>query len=82
MPSLASYARASRQGDSTTRQLCDLLDTLISVRIDLGHDANGVSASPAMTPEQMRAVRLMVDEAISIVRRTMIDEQLGGSLWG
>ena len=59
---------ASHQDESTTHQLCNLLDMLVSLRIDLGHDANGVSESPLMGPEQMRAARLMVDQAISTVR--------------
>lgn len=32
-----------------TRRVCDLLDTLIAIRIDVGHGANGVAASPVLS---------------------------------
>lgn len=53
------------ESDAATRRLCDLLDTLIAIRIDVGHSANGVAASRALGPEQMREVRVLLDRAIA-----------------
>ena len=48
-----------------TRRVCDLLDTLIAIRIDVGHGANGVAASPILSPEQLHDVRVLLDLAIA-----------------
>ena len=56
---------SSYERDATTRRLCDLLDTLVAIRIDVGHGANGIAASPALGPAEMREVRVLVDRAIA-----------------
>ena len=43
----------------------DLLDALVAIRIDVGHSANGIAASPALGLEQMREVRALLDYAIA-----------------
>ena len=47
------------------RHLGDLLDTLIAIRMDVGHSANGIAASPALGAEQIRGVRVLLDSAIA-----------------
>jgi len=64
----AGMGDSSHGDDSTERQLCDLLDTLVAIRIDLGHDANGIAASPILTPEAMREVRALVADALASTR--------------
>ena len=58
-------AGESRPIESNTRLLCDLLDTLIAIRMDVGHGANGVAATPDLGPGQLRGIRLMLDHAIT-----------------
>jgi hypothetical protein len=55
--------------DVATRRLCDLLDTLIAIRIDVGHSANGVAASHTLGPAQMREVRVLLDRAIASTKQ-------------
>ena len=43
----------------------DLLDTLIAIRVDVGHSANAIAASSILGPEQMGEVRVMLDCAIA-----------------
>ena len=47
------------------RSLGDILDVLIAIRMDVGHSANGVAASPTLLPEQMSEVRLLLARAIA-----------------
>ena len=54
--------------DVATGRVCDLLDTLIAIRIDVGHSANGVAASPVLGPGQMRDLRALLDSAIASTR--------------
>jgi hypothetical protein len=56
------------KSDATTRRVCDLLDTLIAIRIDVGHSANGIAASPTLSAEQMREVRALLDHAIATTK--------------
>ena len=65
LPPLPPGARESLHIESNTRLLCDLLDTLIAIRMDVGHGPNGVAASPDLGPDQLRGIRLMLDHAIT-----------------
>lgn len=56
------------ESDAATRRICDLLDTLIAIRIDVGHSANGIAASPTLSAEQMRKVRVLLDHAITTTK--------------
>lgn len=56
------------KSDAVTRNICDLLDTLIAIRIDVGHSANGSAASPTLSAEQMREVRALLDRAIATTK--------------
>ena len=56
------------KSDAVTRGVCELLDTLIAIRIDVGHSANGSAASPTLTAEQMREVRALLDHAIATTK--------------
>jgi hypothetical protein len=56
------------KSDAATRRVCDLLDTLIAIRIDVGHSANGSAASPSLSAEQMREVRALLDRAIATTK--------------
>ena len=56
---------AARGTESNIRLLCDLLDTLIAIRIDVGHGANGMAASPALDAKQLQGIRLMLGRAIA-----------------
>ena len=55
----------SNQRDTDARRMGDLLDILIAIRMDVGHNANGIAASPTLGPEQMREVRGLLDCAIA-----------------
>ena len=55
---------ASNQRDIDACRMGDLLDMLIALRMDVGHSANGIAASPTLGPEQMREVRVLLDCAI------------------
>ena len=57
-------ATPSNQRDTDARRMGDLLDLLIALRMDVGHSANGIAASPSLGPEQMREVRVLLDCAI------------------
>jgi hypothetical protein len=65
MPNIGISPALSSKWDTATRRLGDLLDTLIAIRMDVGHGANGVAASPALTPMQMQEVRALLDSAIA-----------------
>jgi len=54
--------------DAATRRICNLLDTLIAIRIEVGHSANGSAASPTLSAEQMGEVRALLDHAIATTR--------------
>ena len=54
----------SNQSDTDACRMGDLLDMLIALRMDMGHSANGIAASPTLGPEQMREVRVLLDRAI------------------
>jgi hypothetical protein len=43
----------------------DLLDILIAIRIDVGHSANGLDASPALGPAEIQVVRILLADAIA-----------------
>ena len=60
----AGFLGSTRHTDSVTRELCALLDTLVMLRMDLGNDANGAAASPALGSSQMHEIRLRLDGAI------------------
>ena len=51
--------------DTAAYRLGHLLDTLIAIRIDLGHGANGIAASPSLDPAGMQEVRELLDRAIA-----------------
>lgn len=51
--------------DSAAYRLGDLLDTLVAIRIDVGHGANGIAASPSLGPAGMQEVRVLLDRAIA-----------------
>ena len=55
----------SDKNDAIARRLGDLLDTLIAIRMDVGHSANGIAASPMLEPKQMHEVRVLLDRAIA-----------------
>jgi hypothetical protein len=61
----------TNQRDIDARRMGDLLDTLIALRIDVGHGANGIAASPALGPEQMREVRVLLDCAIASAKEIL-----------
>jgi hypothetical protein len=63
-----TFLGSTRHSDSVTRELCSLLDTLVALRMDLGHDANGIAASPALGPSQMREIRQILDGAIVLTK--------------
>jgi hypothetical protein len=65
LPSIGISPRQSNEWGTAARHLGDLLDTLIAIRMDVGHSANGIAASPALGPEQMRGVRALLDSAIA-----------------
>jgi hypothetical protein len=67
-PAFRGFLRSARHTDSVTRDLCALLDTLVALRMDLGHDANGTAASPVPGPSQMREIRLILDGAIVLTK--------------
>lgn len=54
--------------DSVARDLWDLLDILAALRLDLGHGANGIAASPVLGPIQMQVIRLVLDDAIALTK--------------
>ena len=60
-----SISATPSERETATRGMGDLLDTLIAIRIDVGHSANGVAASRVLGPEQMREVRVLLDRAIA-----------------
>ena len=64
----SGFLGATRHSESVTRELCALLDTLVALRMDLGHDANGTVASPTLGPSQMREIRLILDGAIVLAK--------------
>jgi hypothetical protein len=69
MSALPSISPApSNKWDTGACRLGDLLDTLIAIRMDVGHSANGITASPALGPEQMREVRVLLDCAIALAK--------------
>jgi hypothetical protein len=51
--------------DTAAYRLSHLLDTLIAIRMDLGHSANGIAASPSLDPAGMQEVRVLLDRAIA-----------------
>jgi hypothetical protein len=65
LPSAGVSPAPSNNTDTAARRLGDLLDTLIAIRMDVGHGANGIAASPAPGPEQLREVRALLDCAIA-----------------
>ncbi len=62
------FLGSDHSSDANARELRALLDTMVALRMDLGHDANGVAASPPLGPSQMRAMRLTVDGAIRSIK--------------
>jgi hypothetical protein len=65
LPSIGISPAPSNKWDTAAHRLGDLLDTLIALRMDVGHGANGIAASPPLGPEQMREVRVLLDCAIA-----------------
>jgi len=65
LPSTGISPALSNKWDTATRRLGDLLDTLIAIRMDVGHGPNGVAASPALSPAQMQQVRALLDYAVA-----------------
>jgi hypothetical protein len=65
LPNTGISPALSNRSDTATRRLGELLDILIAIRIDVGHSANGLDASPALSPEEMRVVRVLFDDAIA-----------------
>jgi hypothetical protein len=65
LPQSSISPTSSFEREATTRRLCDLLDILVAIRIDVGDGANGIAASPALGPAEMREVRVLVDRAIA-----------------
>jgi hypothetical protein len=65
LPSIGISSAPSDKWDSAARRLGDLLDTLIAIRMDVGHSANGIAASPALGPKEMREVRVLLDCAVT-----------------
>jgi len=65
LPRICISPAQPNEWGTTARHLADLLDTLIAIRMDVGHSANGIAASPALGPEQMRQVRVLLDSAIA-----------------
>ena len=64
-PPLPGY---TGHNDSVARDLWDLLDILVALRMDLGHSANGMAASPALDPIQMQVIRLVLDDSIALTK--------------
>jgi hypothetical protein len=61
----------SNQRDTDARRMGGLLDLLIALRMDVGHSANGIAASPTLGPEQMREVRALLDCAIASAKEIL-----------
>jgi hypothetical protein len=61
----------SNQSDTDARRMGDLLDTLIALRLEMGHGANGSAASPALGPEKMREVRELLDCAVASAKEIL-----------
>jgi hypothetical protein len=85
LPSVSTLSKPYKR-DAATRRVCDLLDTLIAIRIDVGHSANGVAASPTPGSEQIREVRALLDLAIASTKeifgsvyRSQNSDQVGPS---
>ena len=57
--------------DTATQRVGDLLDILIAIRIDVGHSANGVDASPALGPAEMHVVRILLGDAIASAKEIL-----------
>jgi hypothetical protein len=55
----------------------ELLDTLIAIRMGVGHSANGIAASPTLGPEQMREIRVLLDCAWTPVSAFQITASRG-----
>jgi hypothetical protein len=62
------FLGSGRSSDADILELRALLDTLVALRMDLGHDANGIAASPPLGQSQMREIRLTVDGAIRSIK--------------
>jgi hypothetical protein len=61
----------SNQRDTDARRMGDLLDILIALRMDVGHSANGIAASPTLGPKQMREVRVLLDCAMTSAKEIL-----------
>jgi hypothetical protein len=69
LPDFCISPAPSNERDIDARHLGDLLDTLIAIRMDVGHNANGIAASPALGPQQMRELRALLDHAIASTKQ-------------
>jgi hypothetical protein len=67
----STFPTPSNQRDTDARRMGDLLDMLIALRMDVGHSANGIAASPTLGPEQMREVRVLLDCAIASAKEIL-----------
>jgi hypothetical protein len=65
LPGFCISSAPPNERDIDVRRLGDLLDTLIAIRMDVGHNADGIAAAPVLGLQQMREVRALLDHAIA-----------------
>jgi hypothetical protein len=65
LPGIGISPALSTRRDTATRRMGDLLDALIAIRMDVGHGANGVAASPALSPAQLKEIRALLDSSVA-----------------
>jgi len=69
LPNAGISPMLSNSWDAATRRVGDLLDILIAIRIDVGHSANGLDASPVLGPAEMHVVRILLGDAIASAKQ-------------
>ena len=69
LPGIGISPAPSNERNIAARRLGDLLDTLIAIRMDVGHSANGIATSPMLEPKQMHGVRVLLDVTMGIRNR-------------
>jgi hypothetical protein len=55
------------------RRLCDLLDTLVAMRWDVGTGAKRQAAEVTLDPEKIATIRLLLDHAIDATKMIIGD---------
>jgi hypothetical protein len=68
LPSFGISPAPSNERDIDALRLGDLLDTLIAIRMDVRHHADGVAAWSGPGPQQMRELRILLDRGIALAK--------------